>query len=251
LDNSDDEMALAIFLRGNNHADNPVPGNFLKLINSGFKESSSDTFKAKQLENGFATNLVAELWFDTLNAPTKAYWGLLKAPFKGRRPKEVILPLTVNQGSPRLQAEKLAKEDIRVIVMANRVEMTGQAQWASKILALSALAEDPTSTLIHSVQDGMPDIMKKLVKGMFGTWSAFCVVLRQSAMTKLIMPWPRRSKSAPSNMNQGGCKLSRAPQPLSGRHLEVSTSIICAPLQLPLYLKCNSFKVVQWVPITL
>jgi hypothetical protein len=171
-------MAPAIFFWGDNRADDPVPGNFLKLISSGFKESSSDTFKAKQLENGFATNSVAELWFDALDPPLKADWNLLEAEFKARWPKEVIVPPTVEQRHAWLRAEKLVKEDIRVIVMANGVEMTGQARWASKILALSALAEDPTGTSIHSVQDGMPNIMKKLVKGTFGTWAAFCTTVK-------------------------------------------------------------------------
>ena len=171
-------MAPAIFFWGDNRADDPVPGNFLKLINSGFKESSSDVFKAKQLENGFATNSVAELWFDALDAATKADWDLLEAAFKARWPKEVIVPPTVEQRRSRLRAEKLAKEDIGVIVMANGVEMTGQARWASKILALSALAEDPTGASIHSVRDGMPDIMKKLVKGTFGTWAEFCTAVK-------------------------------------------------------------------------
>ena len=171
-------MAPAIFFWGDNRADDPVPGNFLKLINSGFKESSSNTFKAKQLENGFATNSVAEQWFDALGAATKADWDLLEATFKVRWPKEVIVPPTVEQRRSRLRAEKLAKEDIGVIVMANGVEMTGQARWASKILALSALAEDPTGALIHSVRDGMPDIMKKLVKGTFGTWAEFCTAVK-------------------------------------------------------------------------
>ena len=72
----------------------------------------------------------------------------------------------------------MAKEDIGVIVMANGVEMTGQAQWVSKILALSALVEDLTSALIHSVQDGMPDIMKKLVKRTFRMWAEFCMVVK-------------------------------------------------------------------------
>jgi hypothetical protein len=171
-------MAPAIFFWGDNRADDPVPGNFLKLINSGFKESSSDTFKAKQLENGFATNSVAELWFDALEGFVKADWNLLEAAFKTRWPKEVIVPPTVEQRRSRLRAEKLAKEDIGAIVMANGVEMTGQARWASKILALSALAEDPTGASIHSVRDGMPDIMKKLVKGTFGTWAAFCAAIK-------------------------------------------------------------------------
>jgi hypothetical protein len=88
-------MAPAIFFWGNNCTDNPVPRNFLKLISSGFKESSLDTFKAKQLENGFATNSAAELWFDALKAATKADWDLLKIAFKARWPKEVIVPLMV------------------------------------------------------------------------------------------------------------------------------------------------------------
>jgi len=120
-------MTPTIFFWGDNRADNPVPRNFLKLISSGFKESSSDVFKAKQLENGFATNSIAELWFDALEAAVKADWCLLKAAFKTRWPKEVIVPPTVEQRRARLRAEKLAKEDIGVIVMANGVEMTGQA----------------------------------------------------------------------------------------------------------------------------
>jgi hypothetical protein len=120
-------MAPAIFFWGNNHTDDPVPRNFLKLINSGFKESSSDAFKAKQLKNGFTYNSVVELWFDVLDVPTKADWGLLEATFKARWPKEVIVPPTVEQRCLRLRAEKLVKEDIGVIVMVNGVEMTGQA----------------------------------------------------------------------------------------------------------------------------
>jgi hypothetical protein len=120
-------MSPTIFFWGDNRADDLVPGNFLKLISSGFKESSSDAFKVKQLENGFATNSVAELWFDALSAATKADWARLEAAFKTRWPKEVVVPPTVEQRHARLRAEKLAKEDIGVIVMANGVEMTGQA----------------------------------------------------------------------------------------------------------------------------
>src|SRR5882762_11489325 len=71
------------------------------------------------------------------------------------------------------------------MVTANGVEMTGQARWVSKILALSALAEDPTSALIHSVRDGMPDIMKKLVKGPFGTWAAFSTAIKAVSDDKI------------------------------------------------------------------
>jgi hypothetical protein len=48
-DDSDNKMSPTIFFWGDIRADDPVPGNFLKLISSGFKESSSDTFKVKQL----------------------------------------------------------------------------------------------------------------------------------------------------------------------------------------------------------
>ncbi|KIM81332.1 hypothetical protein PILCRDRAFT_8700 [Piloderma croceum F 1598] len=178
-------MLPTILFWGDNHTNDPVPGNILKLISSGFKELSSDTFKVKQLENGFATNLVAELWLDALSAATRADWACLEAAFKTRWPKEVIVPPTVEQMHAQLWVEKLVKEDIRVIVMVNGVEMTGQAQWASKILVLSALAEDPTGTSIHSVQDGMPNIMKKLVKGTFGTWAAFCMGVKAVSDNKI------------------------------------------------------------------
>ena len=175
---SDDEMPANAFFWGDNRDHDPVPGNFLKTVSSGFKETSSDAFKAKQLANGFATNSVAETWFEDLPAATQNDWDLLEAAFKLRWPKEVVIAITVEQRRARLRAEKLAKEDVGVLVMVNGVEMTGQARWANKILALSALAEDPSCASLHSIREGMPDIMKKLVKGEFKTWATFCTAVK-------------------------------------------------------------------------
>ena len=171
-------MAPDNFFWGDNRVDDPVPGNFLKTISSKFRENSSDAFKAKQLENGFATNSVAETWFESLPKATQKDWDLLEAAFKTRWPKEVVIAITVEQRRARLRAEKLAKEDVGVLVTVNGVEMTGQARWANKILALSKLAEDPSCASLHSIREGMPDIMKKLVKGEFKTWDLFCAAVK-------------------------------------------------------------------------
>ena len=171
-------MPPSAFFWGDNRTDDPVPGNFLKSISSGFKENSSDAFKAKQLENGFATNSVAETWFKSLPPATQKDWDRLEAAFKLRWPKEVVVAITVEQRRTRLRAEKLAKEDVGVLVTVNGVEMTGQARWANRILALSALAEDPSCASLHSIREGMPDIMKKLVRGEFKTWELFCAAVK-------------------------------------------------------------------------
>lgn len=171
-------MPANTFFWGDHRPDDPVPGNFLKSISSTFKENSSHAFKAKQLENGFATNSVAETWYEALPAATTKDWELLEAAFKVQWPKEVVVAVTVEQRRARLRNEKLAKEDIGVMVMVNGVEMTGQARWANKILALSALAQDPSCASLHSVREGMPDIMKKLVKGEFTTWTLFCTAVK-------------------------------------------------------------------------
>ena len=166
------------FFWGDHCPDDPVPGNFLKSISSMFKESSSDTFKAKQLENSFATNSVAETWFDSLPLATIKDWDLLEATFKVQWPKEIVVAVTVEQRRVRLRNEKLVKEDIGVMVMVNSVEMTGQARWANKILVLSTLVQDPSCASLHSVCEGMPDIMKKLVKGEFTSWTSFCSAVK-------------------------------------------------------------------------
>ena len=62
--------------------------------------------------------------------------------------------------------------------MVNGVEMTGQAWWANRILVLSALAQDPSCASLHLVCKGMPDTMKKLVKGDFTTWTSFCMAVK-------------------------------------------------------------------------
>jgi hypothetical protein len=67
----------------------------------------------------------------------------------------------------------LLKVDIGATVMANGVEMSGQACWAGKIQTLAAQADDPSGALIHLVWNEMPQLMKKLVKSTYLTWPKF------------------------------------------------------------------------------
>jgi hypothetical protein len=85
----------------------------------------------------------------------------------------------------KLKSEKLLKEEIGVNVMHNGVEMSGQACWASKILALSALADDSTGALISVVWDGMLEVMKKLIKGKFNTWLAFYDAVKMVSVNEI------------------------------------------------------------------
>jgi hypothetical protein len=133
----------------------------------------SRTFKVQRLENGLATNSIAEQWFDNLPAATKLNWDLVEAAFKVRWPKEVLVAETTEKRRQKLRSEKLLKEDIGMTVTANGVEMSSQACWAGKIQTLAAQADDPSSTLIHSVWNEMPQLMKKLVKSTYPTWPEF------------------------------------------------------------------------------
>ena len=105
-------------------------------------------------------------------------WDLLEAAFKVQWPKEIVVTITVEQRRARLRNEKLVKEDIGVMVMVNSVEMMGQDRWVNKILVLSALVQDPSCASLHLVHKGMPDIMKKLVKGEFTSWTSFCSAVK-------------------------------------------------------------------------
>jgi hypothetical protein len=133
----------------------------------------SRTFKVQWLENGLATNSVAEQWFDNLPAATKLNWDLVEAAFKVRWPKEVLVVETTEKRRRKLRSEKLLKEDIGTTVMANGVEMSSQARWVGKIQTLAAQADDPSGALIHSVWNEMPQLMKKLVKSTYLTWPKF------------------------------------------------------------------------------
>ena len=62
--------------------------------------------------------------------------------------------------------------------MADGVEIMGQAQWANKILALSALAEDLSCATLFAVQDGTPEMLRKLVKGPFTSWADFVMAVK-------------------------------------------------------------------------
>ena len=64
------------------------------------------------------------------------------------------------------------------MVMVNGMEMTGQVQWANKILTLSVLAEDPSCAAPFAMLDGMPEMLRKLAKGPFTSWTNFAAALK-------------------------------------------------------------------------
>jgi hypothetical protein len=171
-------MTNPSFFYGDDRPDDMVPGDYLKTVMNTFKETSSNSFRVQRLQNGLATNSVAEEWFDGLNAVMKIDWDLVEAAFKIRWPRQVLVAQTTEQRRQRLRSEKLKKEDIGAMVFSNGVEMTGQARWANKIQSLALLADDPTGALIHSVRENMPALMRKLVKGSFDTWPRFCVAVK-------------------------------------------------------------------------
>jgi hypothetical protein len=200
----DEDMPQPTFFYGDGRSDDLVPGDFIKTIINTFKETSMDSFKVQRLQNGLATNSVAEQWFDDLPPATRADWDLVEAQFKLRWPKEVLVAETIEKRRRKLRNEKLLKDDIGVMVMANGVEMSGQARWASKIQTLSAQADDPSGALIHSVWNEMPQIMKKLVKSSYPTWPEFSQAVKdvseediETAMTeeRRIMALERDAKA--------------------------------------------------------
>jgi hypothetical protein len=178
VDSSDDKMTNPLFFYSDNRPDDMVPGDYLKMIMNMFKETSSDSFRVQRLQNGLATNSVAEEWFDGLDPATRVNWNLVEAAFKMRWPRQVLVDQTTKQRRQHLCSEKLKKDDIGVMVFSNGVEMTGQACWANKIQSLALLADNPTGALIHSVRETMPALMRKLVKGLFDTWPRFCAAIK-------------------------------------------------------------------------
>jgi len=229
----DEEMPQPIFFYGDGRSDDLVPGDYLKSIVNTFKETSATSFKVQRLENGLATNSVAEQWFDNLPAATKLDWDLVEAAFKVRWPKEVLVAETTEKRRRKLRSEKLAKDDIGTTVMANGVEMSGQARWAGKIQTLAAQADDPSGALIHSVWNEMPQLMKKLVKSTYPTWPEFTQAIKdvseediETAMAEegRIMALERDAKAlraqivqqsptAPLRAGFGGFNISRESSP--------------------------------------
>jgi hypothetical protein len=179
-------MSTEKFFYGDARADDWVPGDYLKTVMNAFKEKSTDSFKVMKLETRLASGSAAEEWFDSPAVQAvKADWSLVEAQFKLRWPKEARVLQTKEQRRSKLKSEKLLKEEIGVDVMHNGVEMSGQARWASKILALSALADDNTGALISVVRDGMPEVMRKLVKGEFDTWASFCDAVKKVSVDEI------------------------------------------------------------------
>ena len=66
----------------------------------------------------------------------KLDWDLVEVAFKTCWPKEVLVAETTEKRRRKLRNEKLLKADIGATVMANGVEMFGQACWAGKIQTL-------------------------------------------------------------------------------------------------------------------
>lgn len=166
------------FFWGDGRLDDMVPGDYLKLTMNKFKEASSDEFKAERLSNGFATNSKAETWFEALPQATQGDWKLLKAAFLKQWPKETVPALSTEQHRARLRGEKLRKDDIGKVVTVRGMETSGQAAWANRILALSALADDPSGAMIHEIREAMPAVMKKIVTGTFSSYKAFCDAIK-------------------------------------------------------------------------
>jgi hypothetical protein len=138
------------------------------------------------LKTHLASGSAVEEWFDSPAVQAiKVDWSLVEAQFKVRWPKEAWVVQMKEQRRSKLKSEKLLKEEIGVDVMHNGVEMSGQARWVSKILALSALADDNTSTLISVVWDGMPEVMKKLIKDKFDTWMVFCDAVKKVSVDEI------------------------------------------------------------------
>ncbi|KAJ7319257.1 hypothetical protein DFH08DRAFT_819204 [Mycena albidolilacea] len=172
-DSSDDDMPSEFFY-GDNRAEDLVPGDYLKSTMNKFKEASSDNFKCDRLANGFATGSKAEKWYNALQPETQSDWKLLKAAFVLKWPPEVVPEVSTEQHRSRLRAEKLKREDIGRVVYVRGLETTGHAAWASRVLALSASADDASGAMIHGIRDAMPAIMKKMVTGTFTSYKAFC-----------------------------------------------------------------------------
>jgi hypothetical protein len=179
-------MSTEKIFYGDARAGDWVPGDYLKTVMNTFKEKSTDSFKVMKLETRLASGSAAEEWFDSPAVQAiKADLSLVEAQFKVRWPKEARVVQTKEQRRSKLKSEKLLKEEIGMDVMHNGVEMSGQARWASRILALSALADDNTGALISVVRDGMPEVMKKLIKGEFDTWLAFCDAVKKVSVNEI------------------------------------------------------------------
>ena len=56
----------------------------------------------------------------------------METAFKTRWPRQVLVAQTTEQMRQRLRSERLKKEDIRVMIFLNGVEMMGQARWAKQ-----------------------------------------------------------------------------------------------------------------------
>ncbi|KAJ7060417.1 hypothetical protein C8F01DRAFT_1084159 [Mycena amicta] len=167
-------MLSSEFFYGDNRDQDLVPGDYLKSTMNKFKETSKDKFKCEKLANGFATGSKAEKWFDKLPVATQTDWRLLKAAFLVNWPPETVPELSIEQHRARLRSEKLLKEDVGRVVVVKGMETTGHAAWASRILALSASADDASGAMIHGIREAMPPVMQKLVVGTFKTYKAFC-----------------------------------------------------------------------------
>jgi hypothetical protein len=118
-------MTNTSFFYGDDRPDDMVPGDYLKTIMNTFKETSSTSFKVQRLQNGLATNSVAEEWFDGLDAATKGDWDLVEVAFKVRWPRQVLVAQTTEQRRQRLRSERLTKEDIGVMVFSNGADRSG------------------------------------------------------------------------------------------------------------------------------
>jgi hypothetical protein len=227
------DMPQPTFFYGDGRSDDLVPEDYIKTIINAFKEASTDSFKVQRLQNGLATNSVAEQWFDDLPLATRGDWDLVEAQFKVRWLKEVLVAETIEKRRWKLRNEKLLKNDIGVAVMANGVEMSGQARWAGKIQTLAAQADDPSGALIHSVWNKMPQLMKKLVKSSYPTWPEFSQAVKdvseediETAVTeeRRIMMLEREAKAlraqitlhsptAPLRTGFGGFNIGRGGNP--------------------------------------
>ena len=245
----DEDMPQPIFSYGDGRSDDLVPGDYLKTIVNTFKETLATSFKVQLLENGLATNSVAEQWFDNLPAPTILDWDLVEAAFKIRWPKEVLVAETTENRRWKLRGEKLVKEDIGSTVMANGVEMSGQARWAGKIQTLSAQADDPSGALIHSVWNEMPQLMKKLVKSTYPTWPEFTQAVKTLVRRTSTLQWWKKGGSWRSSGMQRHFehRLLNNPRlhPFALALAGLVSTVRGAPVMLVLQIQ-TSLKVAQW-----
>ncbi|THH08023.1 hypothetical protein EW146_g9127 [Bondarzewia mesenterica] len=156
------------------------PGNFIKQVEQGFTEKTTDAHKIEKVGQFFKSGSPAESWYDTdLITTATTTWKDFKVAYFKKWPKLKPVVKTRAEKIITLQAHRLTEAEVAKKVENDGVEEWAYVRWVNRAQILASAVPDTDGMLIEGVRKDLPRSVASLVTGSYATWTDFCDAIRQ------------------------------------------------------------------------